>query len=486
VNVGGYRASAEPNLDAWAARLLPPPAGVSCAVDYLDRDGAVVGTSTVQLSDLDLTPLDLIAIAVPDEQPQGGELERRIVYRALQNDKRGTAPAESEVRVRYPAPGPGGFGFPDATFLAARVGRLLDGARPLGGGDVAPLGANAPSGVDVAALRRRATAASRTLRLVRKTLRLELSRAQPRADVIRTALVEVAALGVIGAVPVEATSSDPKAVARLVAQAGPIAAELDKRVEAVAADVTAQQAAGLSDDALANLLVAELGHVFGGRGPRVLPPFAPANATELAAARADGPNAMGADPFAADDFLLDAAQVRSGAARLQAVLASASGLSPSAAGAGVPDMAVAQLPFEAGSAWIGLAQPTLRGGRLSLVVHAPALGAASATTTAGLMVDEWIEVVPGPDETTGLAFHFDAPGAAAPQTILLAAPPAKAAHWSLDWLEAILLETLELAKLRAVDPDLLADMGSLLPATWLAFNRSNDTVSTDPTLAIAP
>ena len=103
---------------------------------------------------------------------------------------------------------------------------------------------------------------------------------------------------------------------------------------------------------------------------------------------------------------------------------------------------------------------------------------------AGLLVDEWVEVVPSAEEMTGLAFHYDAPGSAPPQAILLAAPPATAPKWSLDWLEAILLETLEMSKLRAVDPDVLKGAGSLLPATWLAFNRGNDTVSTDPTLAI--
>jgi hypothetical protein len=171
------------------------------------------------------------------------------------------------------------------------------------------------------------------------------------------------------------------------------------------------------------------------------------------------------------------------------VLATAAGLPASAAGAGTPDLGVAQLPFSAGARWVGLAPlagTDIPGGCLSLLVHTPAIGATTAGGPSGLMVDEWIEVVPGPDETTGIAFHYDAPGAAPPQAILLAAPPAKAPHWSLDWLEATLLETLELAKLRAVDPDVLQGAGALLPATWLAFNAHNDTVSTDPTLAIAP
>src|SRR5439155_21077104 len=125
------------------------------------------------------------------------------------------------------------------------------------------------------------------------------------------------------------------------------------------------------------------------------------------------------------------------------------------------------------------------GGRLSLLLHEPAPAATpTGAQLAGLLVDEWMEVVPNGDETTGIAFHHDAPGSAPPQAILLAVTPAKATHWSLDWIEAILLETLELAKLRAVDPDLLQDAGTLLPATWLAFNRAGDAVSTDPALAI--
>jgi hypothetical protein len=46
-----------------------------------------------------------------------------------------------------------------------------------------------------------------------------------------------------------------------------------------------------------------------------------------------------------------------------------------------------------------------------------------------------------------------------------------------------LLETLDLAKLRLVDIDALADGGALAPPAWLAINTSGDTVSTDFTIA---
>ena len=42
---------------------------------------------------------------------------------------------------------------------------------------------------------------------------------------------------------------------------------------------------------------------------------------------------------------------------------------------------------------------------------------------AGVLIDEWVEVVPSTTETTGIALQYDQPNAAPPQTILIAVPP---------------------------------------------------------------
>jgi hypothetical protein len=42
-----------------------------------------------------------------------------------------------------------------------------------------------------------------------------------------------------------------------------------------------------------------------------------------------------------------------------------------------------------------------------------------------------------------------------------------------------LLETLDLARIRAVDTDALDEIGHYLPALYLAFNTAGETVSTD-------
>ena len=77
-------------------------------------------------------------------------------------------------------------------------------------------------------------------------------------------------------------------------------------------------------------------------------------------------------------------------------------------------------------------------------------------------------MIPRPTEQSGIAVHYDDPGAEAPQTILLAVPPTSAPRWDLASLLAILNETLDLAKVRAVDGELLGALGQLLPAIYLA------------------
>jgi hypothetical protein len=147
-------------------------------------------------------------------------------------------------------------------------------------------------------------------------------------------------------------------------------------------------------------------------------------------------------------------------------------------------LAVGQLPHEENDRWVALPLKgkRLQGGRLSLVVHPP-WTLDLTKPLGGLLIDEWVEVVPNERELTGLAFHFDQPDACAPQAILLAVPPHDGKPWNLEALEAVVLETLEWAKLRCVDPDALGELGHFLPALYFADNVSNDTVATNFTRA---
>ena len=99
---------------------------------------------------------------------------------------------------------------------------------------------------------------------------------------------------------------------------------------------------------------------------------------------------------------------------------------------------------------------------------------------SGEVLDSWPELLPNREEDAGLAFHYDAPGSQAPQAILVAVPPAggAAATWSYEQVERTLLDTLTLAKVRALDLSNLGAFAQLVPMTFLAANQANATVST--------
>jgi hypothetical protein len=145
------------------------------------------------------------------------------------------------------------------------------------------------------------------------------------------------------------------------------------------------------------------------------------------------------------------------------------------------------VPRVPGERWLGLPLPagaTARDGLISLVLQS-----VPATVTGrlcGLVADEWTELIPSRTETTGIAFHFDPPDSVAPQAILLAVPPVPGQSWTVATLNRVLMETLDLAKLRGVRHDQLGDLAHYVPATYLAFNLNADAVSTDLTALTAP
>ena len=94
-----------------------------------------------------------------------------------------------------------------------------------------------------------------------------------------------------------------------------------------------------------------------------------------------------------------------------------------------------------------------------------------AQPLSGLLIDEWVEVVPNARETTAIAFQFNPPDACAPQAWLLAVPPVPDRAWTRGDLHRVLLETLDLAKLRAVDAEALGELGHYLPATAPRLQR---------------
>ena len=130
-----------------------------------------------------------------------------------------------------------------------------------------------------------------------------------------------------------------------------------------------------------------------------------------------------------------------------------------------PTLAAGQAPLLPDDSWAALHRPTPgTGGRVAVaaVTHG---SVGPAAPVVGLVVDRWSDRIPGPDQVTGVAFHFDAPSTEAPQTMLLAVTP-EGRPWSADLVLDTVLETIEWMQLRAVAIDDLGDYGHALPTCF--------------------
>jgi hypothetical protein len=485
------REDAEPELHAWFSGLLDAQDAFVCKArfEWSDAQGdQTSGPLSVKLSDLDLAPLDVLYMSMPSEQEQRTELDQRVVLYALQQRPAGT-PASAQVRLDYTRSGLGAaeLSFEELLELARAALDLVASARPLTARDLRlPEEAEqAAGGVDVANLKGRAVRARRRVEVLRDAL----DPAATDKDALRTALLATAVVGVQGVVPVSPVDGSLVSavdgvlldeLAALQAQTTSVKTELSGRLDRI--DSLATPPAGAGEQEQVDHELARLAEALGS-GFKVVPRFTleAAQATELDASFAASTTLQGGDATEATTWFERAARMREGAARLETILLYGAAL-------GRLDLAfdVAQLPSAPGDRWVGLAPAVgaVPGGRLSLVARR-SFGFDPSESLAGLLIDDWIEVVPAAAETTGVTFHFDAPGAEPPQALLLAVHPSpqrddgQEAAWSLSTLEAILRQTLELAALRAVDEDALQGAGQFLPAAYFASNEAGHTVATD-------
>ena len=169
-----------------------------------------------------------------------------------------------------------------------------------------------------------------------------------------------------------------------------------------------------------------------------------------------------ADPL--DTWLHGVARVRDQMAGLEYLIAAREALTGTETA-----LTAWQLPHVLDAHWVGAAYPAdhaIDGDRLLLQVHR-ATPFAPAAAQAGLLLDEWTEVIPTEEITTGVAFHFDQPNSEPPQAFLRMTPTNFRGGWV--WRDIIdgLHETLDAAKRRAVEPEHIDETpyALLVPAT---------------------
>ncbi len=268
-----------------------------------------------------------------------------------------------------------------------------------------------------------------------------------------------AALPLTGFVPedfdiAEAKGAFVRPTAEISAGIAALLAAIAKRKAAAAAKLAGHGAA--EPVAATKLVQAALKALFG-EDFIALPSFTftPQQQAELALCEADKASLLRhqrddlGDPAPLDTWLHGVARVRDQMAEFEYLTMVREALT------GVETVLEAwQLPYGAGAHWIGAAYPpdtVIDGDRLLFQAHR-AVAFAPAAAQVGLLLDEWTEVIPTTDITTGVAFHFDQPNSEPPQAFLLMLPSDFRGGWRWQDIVDGLNETLDAAKRRAVEP----------------------------------
>jgi hypothetical protein len=181
--------------------------------------------------------------------------------------------------------------------------------------------------------------------------------------------------------------------------------------------------------------------------------------------------------FPVDDWLHGVARVRDKMRHWENIILLGDAL-------GVPraaELTPLQLPFQSGDPWLALELPAdykIASERLLYTAHfAEAFDRTKAV--CGLLTDEWTEIIPGTEETTGITFHYDRPNCEPPQSWLFALSAERDGVWSWEELLAIVNDTFDSAKRRAIEPVHVDSTAYswFLPATISAYTFPEISIS---------
>jgi hypothetical protein len=330
--------------------------------------------------------------------------------------------------------------------------RLVAESRDLDGRDLAAPGeTGGATGVDLTELDARVGAVRALLKTRRAALAAALPAGAPARGDLRSAMLDFAGFEL----PATVAAGDD-----LVAQGDALLAAIDARLAGLDARI-ADEAAGwdaLDDVGRAKALTGRL-HLLVGHALPVAPRFTPADPATLKASFAR-PRLPGRE--AATGWLAAAGRVDPGARRLRVAI----DLTEAVRNAVLFEFALGQLPDRQGEGWAALERPAGDDrGRLCLLATG-ATAPSFAGATAGLVLSTWTEAVPRRGQDAGMAVHFDAPSARAPQAILLCAaePPD---GFEFEVVRDMVKQTFDLARLRMVGPETLEGLGQFLPAAYL-------------------
>ncbi len=492
------RAIAEPSLNNWLGGLLG--LGQNLRARIFNPDDVQV--AEVSAADLDLQPIDLLALLGPGFEKGVGEFAAYLIDTHRPNDldddvpppvlrvefqrdpawalevksfveiapllesvyellARGRAATAHDWVLEETAADGGALlsGSLDDE-LAARVTASLDLLTALGVELIRILSADADNDPGILANDPRGYLLSKidvyTETIDGRRVFRDLAALWARRDELFDALAAAAAFGIAQIDPPVAFTTREAVLRELLEKIETAFIEVATRVQNATKKLSEVPATGPRTDALRAAAKAVFGEPF-----VILPQFQLRDPNTVAASLAA--NLAPVDDPSLDGWLHGVAAVRANAARLARVVTLGDAFGTSVL-TGTP----AQLPHVAGDPWFGAEFPAgfrPTSDRLSLVVFGRDALNTQGGPSAGILVDQWSEIIPASEETTGVAIHYDQPDSMPPQCLLVAVPPERRGAWRWDELVVTLHETLELAKNRAVELEHLHQdlYGQILP-----------------------
>jgi hypothetical protein len=454
-------------LERWVASLLPDPGAVALGVRWTWKLGgkSYRTESLLTLAELGLGALDAVYAAPRGEATVPGSLfDRWVQVHARRTRSKSVAPfAELELRYdRFETLPASSLTVEEWVVLAQAAHRVLGIARPLTRNDLAPPDVEGPREETMDFDAREQLPSE--LDLAQETAALEL--ALGSGGELVEPMLALARRGISAAVP---RDPDDGETTRVEAQAALTAAR-KRLVEAKAlraADLLVWPAldAAARRERLFRRVRHAVGHAFPVGG--ALATFRASNAADLEASFSVGATRSGR-AMAVRGWLRQVAEVRPDVGALVELV----DLVEAIADDGRAGFDTAQLPKTSDTSWWANELPTTRQGERLHLVRWKFPGSqfaddgGEALPSFGLAIDSWVEAIPRSQQDTGLAVHFDAPSARAPNAWLLLVAE-KGTEWSLTEVRHKVREALDQARLRCVGPEHLEGWGQYVPAAFL-------------------
>ena len=472
------RAFAEPSVNKWLGEIIGNPENIRCHVEY--KLAGEPESIEVTLKNLNMQPLDLLSLMGSGIAEGGSELNNRIAYyvRSSANPK---LEKDIEINIKYTyrdiSWGLEVKSFHEIAPLIRSLNEIINNSGAVTADDLIIPGETIENEKeikkqDIEEMLQRITDAQSRIQITYNTLADFYTNEVNNDDInlvtfseiqisnLRKYLFDLSFFGIPGSIPESAKETTDDIGRDLLRQSQAAYNIAGKKLSQLQEFIDIANNEENIPDLSVNALVDAAKTIFG-RSFIIVPHYNLRNAQEIVNQinlPEDKSLLRSADVFAMDTWMQSISKVRKRMDSMQTV-----SLLSSAFERDFPGMKPIQLPYIEkeneidNEHWVGIHFPEEYipdGDKLSVVMINPdSVSIDPEGNKVGLLIDQWVEIIPNKEETTGITFNYDQPDATPPQNLLIAVTPKETGSWNWEDLVYTLIDTLSLAKIRAVEPE---------------------------------